>query len=60
MVSQIFLYSKMDLDDYPVAPKLLRLDEEVSALVENTAGEYAGKGLQVTMEGLMAASDGER
>lgn len=52
MVSQIFLYSKMDLDDYPVAPKPLRLDEEVSTLVENTAGEYAGKGLQVTMEGL--------
>ena len=50
MVSQIFLYSKMDLDDYPVSPKALRLDGEVTALVENTAGEYAEKGLLVTAE----------
>ena len=51
MVSQIFLYSKMDLDDYPVAPKALRLDEEVSSLVADTTGEYAEKGLMVTTEG---------
>lgn len=33
MVSQLFLFSKMELDEYPVHPQHLRLDEAVQELV---------------------------
>lgn len=52
MASQIFLYSKMDMDDYPVSIQPLCLDQEIRSLVETAAVEYAEKGLQVTAEPL--------
>lgn len=48
MVSQIFQYSKMDLENYPLHIEALRLDEEVGALLEVVGPEYADKGLAVT------------
>ncbi len=37
MVSQLFLFSRMELDEYPVHPQPLRLDEAVEELARTTA-----------------------
>ena len=37
MVSQLFLFSRMELDEYPVHPQPLRLDEAVEELVRTAA-----------------------
>jgi len=50
MVSQIFLFSKMDMDEYPVNLKPIRLDEEITALVRSTGAEYADQGLEISTE----------
>lgn len=47
MVSQIFQYSKMDLENYPLNMEPLQLDSEIAALLEVVAPEYAAKGLEV-------------
>lgn len=47
MVSQIFLFSKMDLEEYPVHPRPLRLDEEIETLLRETGGEYEARGLRI-------------
>ena len=47
MVRQIFLFSKMELDDYPYAPVILRLDGEIEELVQSVGEEYAEKGLRI-------------
>lgn len=47
MVRQIFLFSKMELDDYPYAPVVLRLDGEIEELVQSVGEEYAEKGLRI-------------
>ena len=43
MVSQIFQYSKMDLENYPLNMEPLQLDSEIAALLEVVAPEYAAK-----------------
>lgn len=47
MVSQIFLYSKMELEAFPVHCVPMQLDEEIRALVHELSGDYAAKGLAV-------------
>ncbi len=47
MVKQIFLFSKMELDDYPYSPVILRLDGEIEELVHSVRDEYREKGLQI-------------
>lgn len=47
MVSQIFQFSKMDLENYPMQIEPLALDEELGALLEVVGPEYAEKGLAV-------------
>ncbi|MFR8332196.1 MAG: hypothetical protein ACLU9S_07390 [Oscillospiraceae bacterium] len=39
MVSQLFLFSKLDMAEYPMEPRTLRLDEFVTDLAAETAGE---------------------
>ena len=50
MVSQIFLFSKMELEEYPVHPEPLRLDEEVDSLMQSAAPEYRARGLEITVQ----------
>ena len=50
MVSQLFLFSKLDMAEYPMEPRTLRLDEFVTDLAAETAGEYQRNGLEVTVE----------
>lgn len=40
MVSQLFLFSKMELDEYPTHPQPLRLDEAVNELVSVSETDY--------------------
>ncbi|MDO4279995.1 MAG: HAMP domain-containing sensor histidine kinase [Peptococcaceae bacterium] len=50
MVSQIFLYSKMDLAEFPVHMQALRLDEAVQDICGASAADYARRGLDVQLE----------
>lgn len=52
MVSQILQFSKMDLENYPMTMEPLLLDEEVAALLDVVAPEYAAKGLEVRIVAL--------
>ncbi len=52
MVSQLFLFSKLDMAEYPMEPQALRLDELVSALIAETAQENQSKGLKVSVKQL--------
>lgn len=45
MVSEIFLYSKMELEAFPVHCTAMQLDEELVALTRELAADYAAKGL---------------
>lgn len=50
MVSQLFLFSKLDMAECPMERRALRLDQFVSCLAVETEEEYRGKGLEVTVE----------
>lgn len=50
MVAQIFMFSKMQLGEYPDNPIALRLDNEILQLVQTVEDEYAKKGLQIKTE----------
>lgn len=47
MVSQLFLFSKMELGEYQDNACRLRLDEKLEALVSEARAEYEEKGLQI-------------
>ncbi|OWA33307.1 hypothetical protein B9G55_21750 [Saccharibacillus sp. O16] len=61
MVSRLFLFSKMDLGDYPNYPEDLDLREEVGEFFQAVAEEYAEQGLVVQMgrleEGVILHAD---
>lgn len=50
MVSQLFLFSKLDMAEYPMDPRTFRLDEFIAGLAAETEEEYQNKGLEVTVE----------
>lgn len=56
MVSQLFLFSKLDMAEYPMEPRTFRLDEFVAALAAETEEEYQSKGLGITVESLCPVS----
>lgn len=56
MVSQIFLYSKMELEDYPVHLQTIRLDALLQTFLRGAQAEYTARGLTVTAEPLPAVS----
>ncbi|MDD4716141.1 MAG: HAMP domain-containing sensor histidine kinase [Oscillospiraceae bacterium] len=47
LVEELFMFSKMELGEYPDHPKLLRLDDEIRQFVSSVGPEYSGKGLQI-------------
>lgn len=55
MVSQLFLFSKLDMAEYPMEPRTFRLDEFVAELIAETAEDYRSRGLEVTAEQLCPA-----
>ncbi|MBP3038862.1 HAMP domain-containing histidine kinase [Bacillaceae bacterium Marseille-Q3522] len=56
MLAKIFLFSKMELGEYPVSPELLRLDDEVRQLIRAVSAEYEEKGLRLFAENLVPAT----
>ena len=50
IVSQLFLFSKMELGDYPVNAHQIHLNEEIEDIVLSRKEEYEQKGLCVKME----------
>ncbi|WP_322924794.1 sensor histidine kinase [Paenibacillus campi] len=50
MVAKIFLFSKMDMGDYPYDPELLDVNRELESLVRATIAEYADRGLDIQLE----------
>ena len=52
LVSQLFLYSKLDLEGTAVEREGLRLDEFIRDVIQETAADYRERGLEVTAEEL--------
>jgi len=52
IVSQLFLYSKMDIGSYPTYPEYLDIGMEISEYVAASAEEYSSKGLAIKVAGL--------
>lgn len=52
MVNKIFLFSKMDLGDYPYEPEVLEVNQELLSLIKAMAEEYRDKGLDVVIAAL--------
>lgn len=50
IVSQLFLFSKMELGEYPDNPCELRLDETIAAAVSALENEYKQKGITIAMD----------
>lgn len=52
LVSQIFTFSKLDLDEYPMKVETVALDKEIENIVENYSEEYREKGLEISIDNL--------
>lgn len=53
LVSQLFLYSKLDLEGVPMEMRPIRLDEFVAGFVEEAALDGRTRGLEITAEQLI-------
>jgi signal transduction histidine kinase len=51
MVSQLFIYSKMDMGNYPADPELLNIADEIKDFVTASSEEYKAMGLKVEIIG---------
>jgi len=52
MVSQLFLFSKMDTGNFPVNPEQLDLVKEITDFVNFTQDDYQARGLSVSLGGM--------
>lgn len=50
MVNQIFIFSKLELDEYPMELTKVRLDTELRSMIEEVRDEYASGGLEISEE----------
>lgn len=50
IISQLFLFSKMELGEYPENPQFLSLDEKLSETVSALQEEYERQGLKIHMK----------
>lgn len=63
MVNQIFIFSKLDLDDYPVELTEVRIDREIQDVIADVTDEYRSGGLEISaghMDGFTAQIDREQ
>ncbi|HWS43508.1 MAG TPA: HAMP domain-containing sensor histidine kinase, partial [Pseudoflavonifractor sp.] len=56
MLAKIFLFSKMELGEYPDNPELLQLDEEVRQFARALGAEYGERGLYLSLQTLTPAT----
>lgn len=60
MVNQIFTFSKLELDEYPMEIRTVALDQEIRQIIKESSAEYEKKGLQIScdkMDACKAAID---
>lgn len=50
IISQLFLFSQMELDEYPENPQPVRLDELIAGIVLSLREEYGRQGLSIETE----------
>lgn len=50
IISQLFLFSKMELEEYPENPILFSLDEKITEIIFTLKEDYAEQGLTIHME----------
>lgn len=50
ILSQLFLFSKMEMGEYPENFRRIRLDEQIREIVRDMQEEYQEKGLNISME----------
>ena len=53
LVSQLFLYSKLDLEGVPIELRPIRLDEFITGFAEESAMDSRAQGLEITAEHLV-------
>jgi signal transduction histidine kinase len=51
IIEQLFLFSKLDMDDFPFSPRRFVLMRTLSDMVEELTEEYAVRGLVITIDG---------
>jgi len=56
MVSQLFMYSKMDMGNYPASPERLDIGKELADFIAASREEYRAHGLLIEMAELPAES----
>ena len=54
MITNLFTFSKMDLEEYPCYPEILDLEKEVTALIRQNSDEYQARGLKLDCSQLHA------
>jgi signal transduction histidine kinase len=47
IIEQLFLFSKLDMDEFPLTMRRLNLIPAVSDMIEDSASEYASRGLTI-------------
>lgn len=50
IISQLFLFSKLELGEHPANPGILSMDEKIAESVDSLRKEYAERGLRIHME----------
>lgn len=50
IISQLFLFSKMELGEYPENPVLFSLDEKIAETIFALKEDYAGQGMTISLE----------
>ena len=49
IIEQLFLFSKLDMDEFPLAMRRVDISLAVSDMVEDSASEYASRGLLINL-----------
>ncbi|MCL1837602.1 MAG: HAMP domain-containing histidine kinase [Treponema sp.] len=50
IIEQLFLFSKLDMDEFPFSPRHFNVSRALSDMVEELADDYAMRGLEIAME----------
>lgn len=50
MIDNLFLFSKMEMDEFPYYPEVIDLAQEIQVLLQQDANEYKKKGLMINFD----------
>ena len=49
IVSQLFLFSKLDIGEFPMKMETLDIGDELNKFIKSVSGEYAQKGMEISL-----------